>query len=82
MKGLARDEPAPVAQGVGQALLEWGNYDDASGQLVAGSFMDYAMPRASDLPGFAVRILEFPCRTTPNGVKAVGEAGPTAAPTA
>ena len=35
-----------VAQGVGQALLEWGHYDDASGQLVAGSFMDYTMPRA------------------------------------
>ena len=40
-----------VAQGVGQALLEWGYYDDASGQLVAASFMDYAMPRADDLPG-------------------------------
>jgi carbon-monoxide dehydrogenase large subunit len=71
-----------VAQGVGEALLEVARFDRASGQLVTGSFMDYAMPRATDMPAVAVRILEFPCRTTPTGIKAVGEAGPTAAPAA
>src|ERR1700722_11921564 len=67
-----------VAQGVGQALLEWGNYDDASGQLVAGSFMDYAMPRADDLPGITSEMHPVLCITNPLGVKGVGEAGTTA----
>src|SRR5947209_8341700 len=67
-----------VAQGVGQALLEWGRYDDASGQLLAGSFMDYAMPRAEDLPDIASGFRPVPCRTNPLGVKGVGEAGHTA----
>jgi carbon-monoxide dehydrogenase large subunit len=67
-----------VAQGVGQALLEWGNYDDASGQLVAGSFMDYAMPRADDLPDIVSFLHPVPCATNPLGVKGVGEAGTTA----
>ncbi len=67
-----------VAQGVGQALLEWGNYDDASGQLVAGSFMDYAMPRADDLPDIVSEMHPVPCTTNPLGVKGVGEAGTTA----
>jgi carbon-monoxide dehydrogenase large subunit len=67
-----------VAQGVGQALLESGVYDDASGQLLAGSFMDYAMPRAEDLPDIASGFRPAPCRTNPLGVKGVGEAGTTA----
>ena len=67
-----------VAQGVGQALLEWGHYDDASGQLVAGSFMDYAMPRAEDLPAIVSLLHPVRCTTNPLGVKGVGEAGTTA----
>jgi carbon-monoxide dehydrogenase large subunit len=67
-----------VAQGIGQALLEWGNYDDDSGQLVAGSFMDYAMPRADDLPDIVSDMHPVPCTTNPLGVKGVGEAGTTA----
>jgi aerobic carbon-monoxide dehydrogenase large subunit len=67
-----------VAQGVGQALLEWGNYDDDSGQLLAGSFMDYAMPRADDLPDIVSVMHPVPCTTNPLGVKGVGEAGTTA----
>ncbi|HTQ34724.1 MAG TPA: molybdopterin cofactor-binding domain-containing protein, partial [Stellaceae bacterium] len=67
-----------VAQGVGQALLEWGNYDDASGQLVAGSFMDYAMPRADDLPDIVSEMHPVLCTTNSLGVKGVGEAGTTA----
>ena len=67
-----------VAQGVGQALLESGVYDDASGQLLAGSLMDYAMPRAEDLPDISSGFRPAPCRTNPLGVKGVGEAGTTA----
>jgi carbon-monoxide dehydrogenase large subunit len=71
-----------VAQGVGQALLEWNVKDPESGQLLTGSFMDCAMPRADDLPSFSTEILEIPCLSTPTGVKSVGEAGPTGAPAA
>ena len=67
-----------VAQGVGQALLEWGRYDDASGQLVAGSFMDYTMARADDLPDIVSLLHPVRCTTNPLGVKGVGEAGTTA----
>jgi carbon-monoxide dehydrogenase large subunit len=68
-----------VAQGVGQALLEAGIYDPASGQLLAGSFMDYAMPRADDLPEIASELRPVPATTNALGVKGVGEAGTTAA---
>jgi carbon-monoxide dehydrogenase large subunit len=68
-----------VAQGVGQALLESGIYDRASGQLLAGSFMDYAMPRAADLPDIVSALRPVPATTNPLGVKGVGEAGTTAA---
>ncbi len=68
-----------VAQGVGQVLLESGVYDPASGQLLAGSFMDYAMPRAADLPDIASRLRPVPATSNPLGVKGVGEAGTTAA---
>jgi carbon-monoxide dehydrogenase large subunit len=68
-----------VAQGAGQALLEHGVYDSETGQLVAGSFMDYAMPRADNLPDIASELRPVLARTNPLGVKGVGEAGTTAA---
>jgi aerobic carbon-monoxide dehydrogenase large subunit len=68
-----------VAQGAGQALLESGVYDRASGQLLAGSFMDYAMPRAADLPDITSALRPVPAASNPLGVKGVGEAGTTAA---
>jgi carbon-monoxide dehydrogenase large subunit len=68
-----------IAQGVGQALLEHAVYDPGSGQLVAGSFMDYAMPRADDLPPFDVGFNGTRCTTNPLGVKGCGEAGTIAA---
>ena len=63
-----------VAQGLGQSLLEAIAYD-AAGQLLTGSFMDYAMPRAADQPALAVDFHEVPCLNNPLGVKGVGEAG-------
>lgn len=69
-----------VAQGLGQALGEFSNYDSASGQLLAGSFMDYVMPRADHLPMMNVIHHPVPCTTNPIGVKGTGEAGTTAAP--
>ncbi len=70
-----------VAQGLGQALGEATIYD-ASGQLVSGSFMDYAMPRADTVPAMTVEHNAVACRTNPLGVKGTGEAGTTAAPPA
>jgi aerobic carbon-monoxide dehydrogenase large subunit len=67
-----------LAQGLGQALAEH-MVHDAMGQLLTASFMDYAMPRASELPSFAVAFNEEPCRTNPLGVKGAGEAGCVAA---
>ena len=63
-----------LAQGIGQALLEHGVYDD-TGQLLSGSYMDYAMPRADDLPSFTVDTTTTPCTHNPLGVKGCGEAG-------
>jgi carbon-monoxide dehydrogenase large subunit len=71
-----------IAQGIGQALLEQGVYDRESGQLVTGSYMDYAMPRADDLPDFEVGMTVTPCPSNPIGVKGCGEAGAIAAPAA
>jgi carbon-monoxide dehydrogenase large subunit len=68
-----------IAQGVGQALLEHAVYDPDSGQLVAGTFMDYAMPRADDLPSFELGFNGTRCMTNPLGVKGCGEAGAIAA---
>jgi carbon-monoxide dehydrogenase large subunit len=68
-----------IAQGVGQALLEHAVYDPGSGQLIAGSFMDYAMPRADDLPSYDLRFNGTRCTTNPLGVKGCGEAGAIAA---
>ena len=68
-----------VAQGVGQALSEVCHYDPETGQLLAGSFMDYAMPRATTLPLFATQISEVPSPTNPLGIRAGGEGGTTPA---
>ncbi len=68
-----------IAQGAGQALMEETRYDPRSGQLLAGSFLDYAMPRAGDLPSFALRFNPTRCTTNPLGVKGCGEAGMVAA---
>jgi len=70
-----------IAQGVGQAMLEHTVYDE-NGQLVTGSFMDYAMPRADDLPSYNVAMTTTPCPSNPLGVKGCGEAGAIAAPPA
>jgi carbon-monoxide dehydrogenase large subunit len=71
-----------IAQGVGQALLERCVYDPESGQLLTGSYMDYAMPRADDLPSFKVGMTHTPCPHNPLGVKGCGEAGAIASPAA
>src|SRR5262249_3121677 len=63
-----------VVQGLGQGLFETLTYDD-TGQLLAGSFMDYAMPRADDVPSFEVDSYEVPTKVNPLGAKGVGEAG-------
>ncbi len=70
-----------VAQGLGQALTENTVYD-ASGQLVSGSFMDYALPRSDTMPAMTVEHRAVACKTNPLGVKGTGEAGTTAAPPA
>jgi len=70
-----------IAQGIGQAMLEKTVYDE-TGQLLTGSFMDYCMPRASDLPSFAVAMVSTPCPSNPLGIKGCGEAGAIAAPAA
>src|SRR5262249_38597506 len=67
-----------MAMGIGQALLEHMHYDSGSGQLLAGSFMDYAMPRAGDLPSFRLGFNPTRCTTNPLGVKGAGEAGAVA----
>jgi carbon-monoxide dehydrogenase large subunit len=64
-----------VAQGIGQALMEAVAYDAESGQLVSGSFMDYAMPRAVDVPALEFHSNSVPATTNPLGVKGAGEAG-------
>ena len=68
-----------IAQGVGQALWENVHYDPASGQLLSGSFMDYAMPRADNLPFFKTGISEVPSTTHPLGIRPAGESGTTPA---
>ena len=71
-----------VAQGFGQAVLERTAYDPESGQLLSASLMDYALPRASDLPDIEVDLVEVPCGTNPLGVKGAGEAGAVGSPPA
>jgi carbon-monoxide dehydrogenase large subunit len=69
-----------VVQGIGQALIEHQIYDRQSGQLLTGSFQDYAMPRASVLPSVECALEEVPCKTNPLGVKGIGESGTIGAP--
>jgi len=71
-----------VAQGLGQALFERTSYDAGSGQLLSASFMDYALPRADDLPDIDVDLIEVTCETNPLGVKGAGEAGAVGSPPA
>ena len=71
-----------IVQGIGQALLEHAVYDPDNGQLLSGSFMDYAMPRAGDLPSFAFSTHNVPTTSNPLGVKGAGEAGAVGAPPA
>jgi len=70
-----------LAQGVGQALMEHIVYD-RDGQLVTASFMDYAMPRAADLPAFKTDVIETPAQSNPLGVKGGSESGAIGAPAA
>jgi carbon-monoxide dehydrogenase large subunit len=69
-----------VGQGVGQALAEHAVYDAESGQLLSGSFMDYALPRADIVPHVKFDLHNSPCKTNPLGVKGAGEAGAIGAP--
>ena len=70
-----------LAQGIGQAMLEQAVYDD-NGQLKTGSYMDYCMPRADDVPSFKVATTVTACTHNPLGVKGCGEAGAIGAPPA
>jgi carbon-monoxide dehydrogenase large subunit len=72
---LAGQVHGGAMQGIGQALMENTAYDEASGQLISASLMDYALPRASDAPAFAFETSNVPCKTNPLGVKGAGEAG-------
>ncbi len=71
-----------IAQGLGQAMFEGCVYDNESGQLLTGSYLDYAMPRAEDLPNFTVDHTTTPCTHNPLGVKGCGEAGAIGSPPA
>src|SRR4051812_5607686 len=71
-----------LTQGIGQALLEHCVYDASSGQLLTGSMMDYALPRADDVPSFNVDTKVTPCTHNPLGSKGCGEAGAIGAPAA
>ncbi|MEZ5666468.1 MAG: xanthine dehydrogenase family protein molybdopterin-binding subunit [Alphaproteobacteria bacterium] len=71
-----------VAQGIGQALMEHERYDPVSGQPQTGSLLDYALPRAADLPSFALAKRPTPAPSNPQGFKGVGETGTAGAPPA
>jgi aerobic carbon-monoxide dehydrogenase large subunit len=72
---LAGQVHGGAMQGIGQALMEQAVYSSSDGQLVTGTFMDYALPRASDGPAFVFETSNVPCKTNPLGVKGAGEAG-------
>jgi len=72
---LAGQVHGGVMQGIGQALMEQVVYSPADGQLVTGTYMDYALPRAADGPSFHFETHNVPCKTNPLGVKGAGEAG-------
>ena len=71
-----------VAQGIGQALMERTVYDPSTGQLLSGSYMDYAVPHAADLPDLDIHLHGVPTGSNPLGVKGAGQAGAIAAPQA
>ncbi len=71
-----------ITQGIGQALLENAIYDKESGQLLSATYMDYAMPRADNLPNYVLDTTCTPCTHNPLGVKGCGEAGAIGAPAA
>ncbi|MSO64861.1 MAG: xanthine dehydrogenase family protein molybdopterin-binding subunit [Alphaproteobacteria bacterium] len=71
-----------IGQGIGQALLEACVYDEKTGQLLTGSMMDYALPRADDVPSYTIGLTVTPCPHNPLGAKGCGEAGAIAAPAA
>jgi carbon-monoxide dehydrogenase large subunit len=71
-----------LVQGIGQALMENCVYDRETGQLLTGSFMDYAMPRADDFPEFKIGNICTPCTHNPLGTKGCGEAGAIGSPPA
>ncbi len=71
-----------IAQGIGQALLENVYYDPQNGQLITASYMDYAMPRADNLPSFKLSHQNTPCPSNPLGIKGCGEAGAIGSPPA
>jgi carbon-monoxide dehydrogenase large subunit len=72
---LAGQVHGGAMQGIGQALMEQAVYSPTDGQLVTGTFMDYALPRAADGPSFVFETHNIPCKTNPLGVKGAGEAG-------
>jgi aerobic carbon-monoxide dehydrogenase large subunit len=72
---LAGQVHGGAMQGIGQALMEQAVYSTSDGQLVTGTFMDYALPRAADGPSFHFETHNVPCTTNPLGVKGAGEAG-------
>jgi carbon-monoxide dehydrogenase large subunit len=71
-----------LTQGIGQALTENCRYDPETGQLLSGSFTDYCIPRADDVPSYQLDTRETPCTHNPLGVKGCGEAGAIGAPSA
>jgi carbon-monoxide dehydrogenase large subunit len=79
---LAGQVNGGIAQGVGQAMLERTVFDPENGQLVSGTLLDYALPRADDLPALEFAYNIVPCRTNPLGVKGAGEAGAIGSPPA
>src|SRR5262249_2426250 len=72
---LAGQVHGGTVQGIGQALMEGAGYDAPPGQLLRAALMDYALPRAADIPPLAFETCNVPCRTNPLGVKGAGEAG-------
>ena len=68
-----------ITHGVGQAMSEYCIYDGETGQLVSGSLLDYAMPRADTLPFFTTELSEVPTPTHPLGIRPAGEGGTTPA---
>jgi carbon-monoxide dehydrogenase large subunit len=72
---LAGQVHGGTVQGIGQALMEQAVYDPDSGQLLTASLMDYALPRAADVPEFVFETRNVPCLNNPLGVKGAGEAG-------